>query len=520
MNTPLGLLWMVLTTATLAADAPDARNAFETRAHATPRSRVDEFIEAALTKEKLTPAPPCSDAVFVRRVFLDLTGTLPSADEVVGFLEDRAGDKRARLIDDLCAREEFVSYWTMRWCDMLRVKAEFPINLWPNPAQAYHRLVRDCVRRNLPLDRFARGLLTATGSNMRVPESNFFRAVQSREPAGLAGAASLTFMGVRPERWNPDQMKALAACFSRVGFKTTSEWKEEIVFVDYGKPAPASPLTLPDGAVVSFTADGDPRAVFADWLVRPDNRWFARHFANRAWFWLFGRGLVHQPDDFRPDNPASHPQLLDFLAAELVAHRYDFRHLLVLICNSRTYQQSPVPTAKHAKNEVLFANYPVRRLDAEVLIDAVCAVTGADETYTSVIPEPFTFLPDGTRAIEIPDGSISSSFLELFGRPPRDSGMASERGTSPTAAQRLHFLNSTHLRRKLENSDLLRLAMRDQQQPNNAVRRLYLTLLSRYPTTEEKEIFRSTIASSDNRRDAVTDLVWALLNTTEFQCRH
>jgi hypothetical protein len=519
--------WVMLAVALPAAAAPadppavpEARTVFEAPAPATPRTRIDGFIEAAHTKERLTPAAPCGDAVFIRRVFLDLTGTLPTADEVRTFLADRAADKRARLIEALFAREEFTDYWTMRWCDLLRVKAEFPINLWPNPAQAYHRLIRDCVRRNLPLDRFARGLLTATGSNMRVPESNFFRAVQSREPAGLAGAASLSFMGVRPESWSAGQLAALAACFSRVGFKSTSEWKEEILFVDFTKPAPPAPITMPDGVAVSFAADGDPRVAFADWLLRRENPWFARHFANRAWFWLFGRGLVHPPDDFRPDNPPSHPQLLDFLAGEFLAKGCDFRHLLRLICNSRTYQQSPVPAANHPRNEILFANYPVRRLDAEVLIDALCAVTGTSESYSSPIPEPFTFLPDGTRAIAIPDGSISSSFLELFGRPPRDSGLAAERNAAPTAGQRLHFLNSSHVRRKLENSALLRDLQRDPRDPGQALNRLYLTVLSRHPTPGEREIFRATLASSNNRRNAMIDLVWALLNTAEFQCRH
>lgn len=519
-----GLILCAMLAAAAAPAEPSAaqepRTVFEARAHATPRTRIDEFIAAALAKENLAPAAPCSDAVFIRRVFVDLTGTLPTAAETRGFLTDHTADKRARLIDALMAREEFTDYWTMLWCDMLRIKAEFPINLWPNPAQAYHRLIRDCVRRNLPLDRFARGLLTATGSNMRVPESNFFRAVPSREPAGLAGAAALTFMGVRPESWSAGQTQALAACFSRVSFKPTSEWKEEILFVDFAKPAPPSPVIMPDGAEVTFTADGDPRAVFADWLLRPENPWFGRHFANRAWFWLFGRGLVQPPDDFRPDNPPSHPQLLDYLAGEFMARGCDFRHLLRLICNSRTYQQSPLPAAAHPRNAELFASYPVRRLDAEVLIDALCAVTGTREAYSSLIPEPFTFLPDGTRAIAIPDGSISSSFLELFGRPPRDSGLAEERSTTPTAGQRLHFLNSTHVRRKLENSTVLLDLTRDTRTPAQALNRLYLTLLSRHPTAEEREIFRATFATSHNRRNAAIDLVWALLNTAEFQCRH
>ena len=500
--------------------APAPRPPFEAAAFATPQSRIDEFVFAKLIKAGLSPAAPCADAVFIRRVYLDLIGTLPTADEVTAFLAERASDKRAKLVDRLFAREEFADYWAMRWADVLRVKAEFPINLWPNPAQAYHRLLRSSVQANLPVNRFARGLLTATGSNMRVPEANFFRAVQSREPRGLAAAASLAFMGVRQEAWTTAELDALAVFFSRVGYKATSEWKEEIVLFDQAKPAPASPVTMPDGKVLTIPPDADPRTVFADWLLRPDNPWFARCFANRCWFWLLGRGLVNEPDDFRRDNPPSHPELLDYLAKEFTNHGYDMRHLLRLIVNSRTYQLSPLPTGTDPRLPEWFGCYPLRRLDAEVLIDALCAVTGSSESYTSLIPEPFTFLPEGTRAIAIPDGSISSSFLELFGRPSRDSGLAAERNPQPSAAQLLHFLNSSHVRGKIEKSVALRDLLRGTGKPGEAVTQLYLRLLSRPPSDDEQRLFRETMTTAPNRRDAIIDLTWVLLNTTEFLCRH
>lgn len=513
----IGLTTVTAVAAPAAAPPPGAP--FEAKTYQVPQSRIDDFILARLAKEKRTLANPCSDAVFVRRIHLDLIGTLPTADEVAAFLDDPAMDKRARLIEQLFLRSEFADYWAMRWGDLLRVKAEFPINLWPNPAQAYHRLLRASVQTNLPVDRLARGLLTATGSNMRVPEANFYRAVQSREPRALAAAASLAFMGVRQDAWTTAEMDALSACFSRVGYKATSEWKEEIVFFDTTKPGPAKPVTMPDGRLLPLPAETDPRVAFADWLLRPDNPWFARHFANRAWFWLFGRGLVHEPDDFRRGNPPSHPELLAHLTKEFAGHGYDLRHLLRLIANSRTYQQSALPAAPGAAPE-WFASYPLRRLDAEVLIDALCQVTGTTEAYSSPIPEPFTFLPEGTRAIALPDGSISSSFLELFGRPSRDSGLAAERNLNPSAAQRLHFLNSSHVRGKLEKSTLIRDAQRGRAGANESITRLYLTILSRRPTPAELDVFRDTLATAASRWDAAVDLTWALLNTTEFVCRH
>lgn len=501
-------------------EASMPREPFEAGAFSVPQSRIDAIVFARLAKEGLAPARPCSDAVFIRRVFLDVIGTLPTSDEVNAFLTEKASDKRAKLLESLFARDEFADYWALKWGDLLRVKAEFPINLWPNPAQAYHRLLRTCMRNNLPLDRFARGLLTASGSNMRVPEANFFRAVQNREPRSLAAAASLAFMGVRQEAWKPAELDALSAFFSRIGYKSTMEWKEEIVFFDESTPVPKSPVQMPDGQSLTIPPDRDPRAVFADWLLQSNNPWFARNIANRAWCWLLGRGIIHEPDDIRRDNPPSHPELLAYLEKELVSHGYDMRHLFRLIINSRTYQLSCIPAGSNPRAIELFGAYPIRRLDAEVLIDAICAVTGTSETYSSAIPEPFTFLPEGSRAIALPDGSISSSFLELFGRPSRDSGLESERNSAPSAAQRLHFLNSSHVRAKIEQSPMLRKMLRATTAPNNIATQLYTAILCRPPTAQESALVRETLAATANRKEALTDLTWALFNTTEFLCRH
>ncbi len=516
------IIWLTMGAA-LAAPEPKLHSGprlpFETAAFSVPQSQIDECVFTRLSKEKIPAAFPCSDVVFIRRVFLDLIGTLPTGDEVSAFLSEKASDKRAKLVETLFTREEFADYWAMHWSDVLRVKSEFPINLWPNPAQSYHRMLRANLQANVPINTLARNLLTATGSNMRVPESNFYRAVENREPRSLAAAASLAFMGVRREAWTNAQLDSLATFFSRVGYKTTSEWKEEIVFFDESKPSPTNAVRLPDGQKITIPPNIDPRVVFSDWLLQPQNPWFARSFANRVWFWLLGRGIVNEPDDFRTNNPPSDPKLLAYLEKEFTSHGYDMRHLIRLIVNSRTYQLSSIPASADQKVAALFGCYPMRRLDAEVLIDALCAVTGSSETYSSLIPEPFTFLPEGTRAIALPDGSISSSFLELFGRPNRDSGLAAERSLKPSGNQSLHFLNSSHVRNKIEKSALLRDVIASNG-PNNPVTKLYLHTLSRQPTDEETRLFRETVAATPNKRDAIIDVTWALLNTTEFQCRH
>jgi len=496
---------------------------------AAPQSRIDELVFRRLAELGIPPADACTDEVFLRRAYLDVIGTLPTPKDVRQFLKDKSPDKRSALIDCLLDREEFADYWAMKWGDLLRVKAEFPINLWPNAAQAYARWIRTSIKENRPYDRFARELLTASGSNFRVPPVNFYRALQTKEPQATAKAVALTFMGERADKWQPDRLAGMAAFFAYVGYKKTQEWKEEIVFFDLvkaAKDADAGAMkagTFPDGTVRQLSPDRDPREVFADWLLAPGNPWFARCIVNRVWYWFLGRGIIHEPDDIRPDNPPRNPELLAHLERELVAGKYDLKRLFRLILNSRTYQLSCIPRSKHPDAEAHFAYYPVRRLEAEVLIDALCQITGTTEEYSSPIPEPFTFLPQDRRSIALPDGSITSSFLEMFGRPPRDTGLESERSNDPTPAQRLHFLNSSHVRRKIEQSRTLQpLIARGRSSPRGAATELYLLILSRFPTNQELAIVEAYSRRSEETRgtNALVDLAWALLNSTEFLCRH
>ncbi len=486
-----------------------------------PSSPVDRLVLDDLARHSWQPAEPCSDAVFVRRVFLDVLGLLPTASEARAFLDDPAPDKRARLIESLLARPEFADYWAMHWSDLLRVKAEFPINLWPNAAQAYHRWIRECLRTRQPLDRFVHELLTASGSNFRDGPANFYRAVQNREPAGLARAVALTFLASRAEHWPEARLAGLAAFFSQVGYKSTGEWKEEIVFHDPSKATNGlwQSAVFPDGTPAHLEPGPDPRRVFADWLVSPTNTWFARALANRIWAWVWGRGIVHEPDDFRPDNPPANPALLDYLAGELVRAQFDLHHLLRVILNSQTYQRASVPATDDPRAAAHFAHYPLRRLEAEVLVDALNQITGTAETYISPIPEPFTVIPPDVRAVALPDGSLTSPFLELFGRPPRDTGLWAERNRQPSPAQRLHLLNSTHIQRKLEQGPRLRELITARRPPAETLTELYLTILSRPPTDEERQAV-AEYARAHNSRDTFLDVAWALINSPEFLYRH
>ncbi len=500
---------------------------YEIRADLTPRTEIDKLVFARLKRLGIQPAHLCSDQVFLRRAYLDVIGTLPTVQEAKEFLLSTEQDKRRKLVDRLLEREEFADYWAMKWCDLLRVKAEFPINLWPNAVQAYHRWIRTSIKENLSYDRFVRELLTAGGSCFRVPQVNFYRAVQSREPSAIAQAVALTFMGARAENWPVDRLSGMAAFFAQVSYKSTTEWKEEIVFWNpqkarsgSGKDSFRRPV-FPDGKPAVLPPDRDPREIFADWLIDAKNPWFARNIVNRIWFWLLGRGIIQEPDDIRADNPAQIPQLLAFLERELIASQYDLRHIYRLILDSKTYQLSFIPGTGRPEGAANFAWYPLRRLDAELLIDAICQITGTTEQYWSAIPEPYTFIPENQRAISLADGSITSSFLEMFGRSPRNTGLESERNNRITAEQELHLLNSSHIQVKIQQSGRLRSLLQSAGSPREQVNALYLTVLSRFPTDEElkvvDEYFRGVIGG---RWEPVVDLVWALINSPEFLYRH
>jgi hypothetical protein len=504
----------------LSAETPVVRP-YEAAEFAVGQGKIDDLVFGALRKAGMQPARPCSDEVFVRRVYLDVIGMLPETAEVQEFLKDSRPDKRAVLIDALLARDEYVDYWSMKWCDLLRVKSEFPINLWPNAVQAYQRWICDAMRGNMPYNRMARELLTSSGSNFRVPQVNFCRAVQGRGPQPLSAAVALTFMGSRIEKWPADRRAGLEALFSRVSFKPTAEWKEEIVCLD---PAPMGPLeaVLPDGRKVKVAPGADPRIVFADWLVAPGNRWFARAAVNRTWAWIFGRGIVHEPDDLRTDNPPSVPGLLEFLDQEFVANGYDQKKLIRLILNSRVYQLSPLPQTENPRAAAMFASYPVRRLEAEILLDALCRLTGTTEGYNSPIPEPFTYIPASARSVNLADGSITSTFLEMFGRSQRDSGFVMERNNKISAAQRLHLLNSSQVQGKIEKSWRLKnLLQGKRNDPSMVVRAVWFAVLSRPPLPEEaSEALAHGFQSKQGAKQAVDDLVWALVNSKEFLYRH
>ena len=357
------------------------------------RSPIDAAVIKSLSSRGLSAAAPASDAVLLRRAYLDLTGTIPTPEAAAAYLADKSPDKYEKLVDFLLKSDDFNRYWPMRIADVLRVKSEFPINLWPNAAQAYNRYIYKSVSDNAPYDVFVKKMLCASGSNFRVGEVNFYRAMQSKNASSIAASAALMFMNTRYEKLPEQKRKEFDSFFERVKYKATKEWKEEIVYDDPADSAPFSGV-FPDGKKFSLPAGTPPRAAFADWLAAKGNPYFSRAAANRVWAWMFGSPIVSPVDDMFAENPPVNAELLEVLASSFEDKGFDLRSLIREIALSSTYRQSPVPRANAEKAVEYFGAYPVRQLDAEVLIDAICKVTGSTEIYESTTPEPYTTMPD------------------------------------------------------------------------------------------------------------------------------
>ena len=499
-------------------------------------NKIDELVFAKLKRLGIPPSELSSDEEFVRRVYLDAIGTLPAPDEVRGFLGDRDPQKRARLIDRLLEREEFADFWALKWGDLLRIKSEYPVNVWPKAVHTYYRWLRTSIARNKPYDQFVRELLTANGSNFRNGPTNYFRAVPARTPQNYADGTALVFLGARmscvrchvhpAEDWTRQDSLGMAAFFAKVAIKQTQEWKEEIVYCnadaklwDPQSRRIIAPKPL-GAAAMELGEEGDPRVEFADWLTAPQNPWFARNIVNRVWFWLLGRGIVHEADDLRPTNPPENPELLEYLQQELVGHKFDLKHVYRLILNSRVYQLSSRPGPLNDKDLAHFSHYHVRRLAAEPLLDAVCQVTGSPESFGSWIPVPSLRLPQGRRAIQLPDADIESAFLELFGRPSRDSAYEADRNCEASPRQALHMVGSDQVQWKIASGQRIKTLLEAKKPDAEIIDELYLAALARMPGGDEKQKALAYLAQHKDRRGALEDLVWAVLNTTEFLVNH
>lgn len=487
---------------------------------------IDRLVFAKLETLGLTPSELSSDEEFLRRVSLDITGTLPKPDEIRAFLKDTDPQKRVKKIDELLERKEYVDLWTYRWCDLLRVNSQ---TLLPQGVKAFYDFVRQSVQENKPWDVFCAEMLTAEGNTFEKGPANYFRAAaQNNDNAVRAIATAQTILGARIEcaqchkhpfeAWTQDDFHGFAAVFARV--RQTGNNQQGFTYINAQTGTHVNPRTgrpiapkLIDGPTLPSGAD--PRVELARWLSSPDNPYFARAAVNRVWKYLFGRGLVEPVDDLRPTNPASNEELLDALAKDFIAHKFDVKHLLRTICNSRTYQLSCQTNASNKLDTKYWSHALVRRLSAEQLLDAISDATG--------VPENFNVPSFGrlTRAIELPDSRVPSYFLDVFGRPKRVTVCECERSEEASITQALHMLSGT-INQKLSNPNgrLARL-LRDNLTDEQIIEEMYLATLSRFPKTEEVQAIKQDLAQSKlSKREALEDWFWALMDSKGFLFNH
>jgi hypothetical protein len=508
-------------------------------AQAPRHNLIDGPVLRKLEALHIPPSESCTDPEFIRRAFLDSTGTLPTPEEVRAFVADPRPDKRARLIDALLERPEFVDYWAYKWSDLLLVSSR---KLPPPAMWAYYRWVRRAVAENRPWDRFARDLLTARGGSLENGAANYF--VLHKDVAELTETTSLTFLGMSVtcakchnhplEKWTQDQYWALANLFSRVGQKNGDRAGDVVVQslpagdVPHPRTGRLLPPTPLDGTPLPPDDPRDRRQYFADWLTSPDNPYFAKALVNRVWKNFLGRGLVEPEDDLRQTNPPTNRELFDALAADFVAHRYDVKHLIRLVMNSATYQRSSVPAPGNEADDRFYSHYPVRRLPAEVILDAYSQVMGVPTTFDKLHTGsgerpvvPTALYPREVRAQQLPDVQLVSRLLEAFGRPERAQTCSCERTADATVGQALHLNNGQTLNDKLRAKDSLVAKWLDLKLPDDdVIGDLFLRALSREPTAAERarlmELLAEATAAKVDRREALEDLAWGVLTGREF----
>jgi hypothetical protein len=454
---------------------------------------------------QVTASDQCRDEVFLRRAYLTITGAIPSAQESAKFLDDKRPNKRELLINRLLNSELGLKYTQMRWGDILRIKSEFPSNLWPNGVQAYNRWIYEKLMQNVPYDKMVRELLLSSGSNFRDPAANFYRGFQKRSPKNFYANINLLFLGNRNCTDNGYM------CFSQVKFKSTKEWKEEIIYVDYRRELPWQQIRLADGTILKPRHDTDWREEYVNLLTSPKNRRFAEVMVNRMWFWVFGKGIVHEPDDWREDNLPSDPALLKELTDYFIAKKYDMRALMKRILMTKQFNAKMAPEG----------SYVPQRLPAEVIIDALSTVTGAWSTYSSRVPEPFTFYPPRTRATHLGDATVSSSELELFGKVSRDVSLESQRNNSITSRQLLYLMNSSVLERRIRKSGALQKIYLENPELKQLADAITLRVLSRRATESEVALYQSYMEKNNlPLMEVAIDMVWMQINSNEFLYNH
>lgn len=499
---------------------------------ASPRQNfIDELVIKKLQTLNIAPSEQATDREFIRRAFLDATGTLPTSQEVGSFLSDSSANKRAKLIDGLLAREEFTDYWTNRWADVLLVSSD---KIGSTAMWSFYNWLRDGVAANKPWDKTVREIITASGNTLENGAANYY--VMHKDVTDLTENASMAFLGMsitcarchnHPlEKWTQKQYFQMANLFARVGLKNGARAGDVQVYSNpagevnhprLNKPLPPTPL---DGEALPFDSPKDRRQHLAEWLTSPSNPYFARAAVNRVWKNFMGRGLVEAVDDMRATNPPSNEELLTALTKDFTDHGFDLKHLIRTVMNSAVYQRSSKPNDTNTQDERFYSRYIIKRLPAEAVLDAISQVTR--------VPTEFPGYPPGIRAMQLPDARVNSYFLTIFGKPPRFATCECERTSEPSVSQALHVINGETINQKLRApGGLVDFFLKSGTNNEMIISQLYLSALGRRPEKDEMNRLLSVIkqgteekGAGDSRRLAIEDLVWAVLSSKEFMFNH
>lgn len=497
-------------------------------ANFTPKTEIDRLVVEKWKKLGLKPSLLVNDATFLRRVTLDLCGRLPTSDEARAFLNNASPNKRDVLVDHLLESPDYSAFFALRWGSILRNSQLAGAN---RAAYAFHNWIKDQIARNVPYDEFVRGVIAASGEWQDAPAVNRYWQMRDDLTHQSTADTAQVFLGLRLqcakchhhpyERYSQEDYYGLAGFFTRLGQKS------------FGEPPPyftspnvtsgvQSPLTKAspkpkylDGDYAEFTAEQDPRHALVDWMIKPENPYFARTMANRLWGHFFGRGIVHEVDDLRETNPPSNPELLKFLAEDFKTHKFDVKHMIRQMVTSNVYQLSSQPTPDNEHDRQNYARFYARRMIAEVMLDAVNQATGFKERFNGV--------GSSARAVDLPHEGFGSYFLDAFDRPQRVSACECERSAAATLAQVLLLSNSDEIENKLASGEgkIAKLfADKDKKPLKQVVEELYLGAVSRLPSSDELNTSLAYLEQQPDQRQAAEDLLWTLLNSKEFMFNH
>jgi len=492
---------------------------------------IDTLVNENLHKLRILPSGICTDEEFVRRAYIDVVGLYPKPDDVRAFLADANPKKREALIDGLLQRKEFTELWVMKWAELLQIRSNIPGNNNRPPfyknALLYHNWLSDRIGKNVPLDEIVIELLSATGGTVSNPPVNFYQT--ELDQLKLTENVAQVFMGMRIQcaqchnhpfdRWTMDDYYGFKAFFSQIGRKNTDDPQEVIIFNSssgesrhFLTQAVMKPKFL-GGDTPEIKPGEDRRRVLAEWLASPKNPYFARNIANITWAHFFGLGIVDPVDDVRVSNPPSNPELLAALAENLVTSKYDMRKLVKDICTSMTYQRSTKVNETNASDSKNFSHAQVRRVRAEVLLDAISQITDT--------PNKFQGLPLGARAVQIADGAVSNYFLTTFGRAKRESVCSCEVKMEPTLSQALHLMNGDAVNDRIRQGRVVAKLIEAKKTDREIIEDLYFRVFGRLPLDKEWQPIQQTLAAApDQRQQALEDVFWALMNSKEFYFNH